>query len=153
MSDQAAPPSGPPHRGTGVRSTPGSATLPGGGRVYGGVTFAGLLMLGAGLLAVLQGIPAVGDNDVYAPVGRYLYKISLTGWGAIHIVLGAFVAVTGLCLLMDLAWARYAGLFLASLTLIAQFLFLPYAPFWSVIMVGIAVFVIWTLVFGTLAED
>ncbi|MEU0252113.1 hypothetical protein ABZ299_06270 [Streptomyces sp. NPDC006184] len=36
-------------------------------------------------------------------------------------------------------------LILAALSLIAQFLFLPYAPLWSVIVMALDVFVIWAL--------
>jgi hypothetical protein len=60
-------------------------------------------------------------------------------------VVGALAFITGLCLLRDMAWARFAGIFLAVLSLVAQFLFLPYAPVWSVIMMAIDVFVIWAL--------
>ena len=55
------------------------------------------------------------------------------------------VFATGYGLLKDMAWARTAGIVLASLSLVAQFLFLPYSPVWSVIMMAIDVFVIWAL--------
>ncbi|GGS95989.1 hypothetical protein GCM10010206_68410 [Streptomyces cinerochromogenes] len=111
----------------------------------GGVTFAGVLMVCSGILAVLQGIAAIAGDDVYFRVGSYVYRMNLTGWGTIHIVVGALVLLTGIGLLMDMAWARFAGLFLASLSLIAQFLFLPYQPVWSFVMMAIDVFVIWAL--------
>ncbi len=44
-----------------------------------------------------------------------------------------------------MAWARIVGLFLVALSLIAQFLFLPYQPVWSFVMMAIDVFVIWAL--------
>jgi hypothetical protein len=99
-------------------------------------------MLCNGVLAVLQGIAALSDDDVYARIGSYVYEMDLTGWGWVHVILGALVAVTGAGLLKAAPWARFAGIFFASLSLIAQFLFLPYAPVWSVIMMGIDVFVI-----------
>ncbi|MEU0370053.1 hypothetical protein ABZ070_07275 [Streptomyces sp. NPDC006283] len=115
------------------------------GWVRGGVAFAGVLMLCSGVLAVLQGIAAVVGDDVYGKVGNYVYRIDLTGWGWIHIVLGLAVAVTGAGVLKGAAWARYAGILLVSLSVILQFLFLPYAPFWSVIVIAIDLFVIWAL--------
>ena len=63
----------------------------------------------------------------------------------ILLVLGVIAAFTGWGILSGAAWARVAGIALASLSLIAQFLFLPYAPVWSVIMMAIDVFVIWSL--------
>ncbi|GAA4816553.1 DUF7144 family membrane protein [Streptomyces ziwulingensis] len=115
------------------------------GWVTGGVVFAGVMLLCNGALAVLQGIAAIARDDVYARIGSYVYEMNLTGWGILHVVLGALVLVTGYGLLKDMAWARFAGILLASLSLVAQFLFLPYAPVWSVIQMAIDVFVIWAL--------
>ncbi|MDH6517729.1 hypothetical protein M2164_004222 [Streptomyces sp. SAI-208] len=111
----------------------------------GGVVFAGVLMLMNGILAILQGISLLADDDVWARVGDYVYKINHTGWGVILLCLGALAAVTGAFILRGAGWARMTGIFLASLSMLAQFLFLPYAPVWSVIMIGIDFFVIWAL--------
>ncbi|MET9450625.1 DUF7144 family membrane protein [Streptomyces cinerochromogenes] len=140
---QAAQPTGPASSG-GSRPPrqPGSRA---GGWVTGGVTFAGVLMVCSGILAVLQGIAAIAGDEVYFRVGAYVYRINLTGWGTIHIIIGALVLLTGIGLLRDMTWARFAGLFLVSLSLIAQFLFLPYQPVWSFVMMAIDVFVIWAL--------
>ena len=111
----------------------------------GGVVFAGVLMLMHGILSVFQGISLLAKDDVWARVGDYVYKINLTGWGVILVCLGAVAAITGAFILRGAAWARMTGIFLASLSMLAQFLFLPYAPVWSVIMIGIDFFVIWAL--------
>lgn len=130
----------PSHQGTG--SAPRSA---GNAWTSGGTVFAGVLMLVNGLLAVLQGIAAIAEDDVYARLGDYVYEVSLTGWGWILVILGVVAAATGAGILQGAAWARAVGILLASLSLIAQFLFLPYAPLWSMIMIAIDFFVIWAL--------
>jgi hypothetical protein len=140
---QAGQPTGPNASGGSWRS-PRPAPH-GDGWVTGGVTFAGILMVCSGILAVFQGIAAVAGDDVYFRVGGYVYEMNLTGWGTIHIILGALVLLTGVGLLMDMAWARFAGMVLVALSLIAQFLFLPYQPVWSFVMMAIDVFVIWAL--------
>ncbi|MEU2228191.1 hypothetical protein [Streptomyces sp. NPDC018347] len=140
---QAAHPTGP--NASGDTWPPRQSTARGSGWVTGGVVFAGVLMLCSGILAIFQGIAAIAGNDVYVRIGAYVYKMNLTGWGTIHIVLGALVLLTGIGLLKDMTWARFVGLFLVSLSLIAQFLFLPYSPVWSVILMAIDVFVIWAL--------
>ncbi|AYN38565.1 hypothetical protein D9753_06105 [Streptomyces dangxiongensis] len=140
---QAAQPTGPGPTG-GSRSSRGSGDR-GGGWVTGGVTFAGVLMVCSGILALLQGIAAVTKDHIYVRIGDYVYKMTLSGWGTIHIILGVLVLGTGIGLLKDMTWARFAGLFLAALSLIAQFMFLPYAPLWSVILMALDVFVIWAL--------
>ncbi|MET7653993.1 hypothetical protein [Streptomyces sp. NPDC005486] len=111
-----------------------------------GVLFAGVLMLCSGVLAVLQGIAALAKDDVYARVGSYVYELDLTGWGWIHLVLGVLAAATGAALLKGMTWARFTGIFLAALSLVTQFLFLPYEPLWSIVVMAIDVFVIWSLV-------
>jgi hypothetical protein len=55
------------------------------------------------------------------------------------------VAAVGYGILKGAWWARITGIFLASLSMVAHFLFLPYTPVWSVIMVGIDFFVILAL--------
>ncbi|MFD8807110.1 DUF7144 family membrane protein [Streptomyces sp. NPDC059597] len=115
------------------------------GLAEGGAMFGGVLMLVTGILAILQGISAIAADDVYARVGLYVYKINLTGWGWILLVLGVISVITGVGVLMRQEWARMVGILLASLSIIAQFLFLPYSPIWSLIMIGIDFFVIWAL--------
>ncbi len=115
------------------------------GWVTGGVAFAGVLLLCNGVLAVLQGIAAIVEDEVYGDVGDYVYRISLTGWGWIHLILGVALVFTGWGVLVAATWARYLGIFFAAVSLVFQFMFLPYAPVWAVIMIAIDVFVIWAL--------
>ncbi|MDH6628241.1 hypothetical protein M2271_006073 [Streptomyces sp. LBL] len=124
----------------GYAPTPGEP-----GWVTGGVVFAGVLMLVNGILAIFQGISALAKDDVWASLGDYVYKVNLTGWGVILLVLGVLSALTGAGILRGEPWARIVGIFLASLNMVAQFLFLPYSPVWSIIMIAVNVFVIWAL--------
>ncbi|MFJ9865267.1 hypothetical protein [Streptomyces sp. NPDC101165] len=111
----------------------------------GGLVFAGVMLLVEGVLAVLQGISALAADDVYSRIGTYVYKINLTGWGWILLVLGVVAVVTGAGVLRRAEWARAVGIGLASLSVIAQFLFLPYSPVWALVMIAIDFFVIWSL--------
>ncbi|MFE2041950.1 hypothetical protein ACFXAZ_13660 [Streptomyces sp. NPDC059477] len=134
-----------PHSGAPTGGHRPAAPVPNSPWATGGVTFAGVLMLINGILFILQGISAIAADDVYARIGDYVYKINLTGWGWILLVLGVISVITGVGILSGAAWARVVGIALAALSLVAQFLFLPYSPFWSVIMMAIDVFVIWAL--------
>ncbi|MGW2209390.1 DUF7144 family membrane protein [Streptomyces sp. NPDC001781] len=111
----------------------------------GGAIFAGVLMLVNGILHIFQGISAIAADDVYARINAYVYKINLTGWGWILLVAGVIVVATGAGVLMGAAWARVIGIVITSLGLILQFLFLPYAPIWSLILIAIDFFIIWAL--------
>ncbi|MGV9882739.1 DUF7144 family membrane protein [Streptomyces sp. NPDC003006] len=111
----------------------------------GGTMFAGVLMLVNGLLGVFAGIAGIAKDDVYERIGDYVYKFNLTTWGWIHLVLGIVIAVTGWGILMGASWAKAAGVALAALGVVAQFLWLPYTPVWAFISIALGVFVIWAL--------
>ncbi|MFF3316741.1 hypothetical protein ACFYV5_14665 [Streptomyces sp. NPDC003035] len=111
----------------------------------GGTLFAGVLMLVIGIMDVLQGIAAIAEDDVYTRLGDYVFKFDLTSWGWIHLCLGLVVAAAGAGILTGAEWGRIAGISLASLNVIAQFLFLPYHPWWALFSMAISIFVIWAL--------
>ncbi|WP_105974819.1 DUF7144 family membrane protein [Streptomyces geranii] len=114
----------------------------------GGVVFAGVLMMVSGILGILNGIAGIATDDVYQRIGNYMYEFSLTTWGVIHLVMGVLIAFAGWGVLQGMAWARGVGVALTALYLVEYFMFLPYAPVWSVISIAIGVFVIWSLVTG-----
>ncbi|MGW5424721.1 DUF7144 family membrane protein [Streptomyces sp. NPDC003943] len=111
----------------------------------GGAFFGGVLMLVTGVVDILQGIAGIASNDVYARLGDYVYKFSLTSWGVIHLCLGVVVAIAGIGILNGAEWGRVAGISLAALNIVAQFLFLPYQPWWALFSMAVSVFVIWAL--------
>ncbi|BBA98041.1 hypothetical protein RVR_4074 [Actinacidiphila reveromycinica] len=112
----------------------------------GGAVFAGLMLMINGVLAVLEGIVGIAKDVVYVRTrGDYVYKFDVTAWGWIHLVLGVVALLVGYFLLRGLAFARYIGIFIAGLSLIANFMFLPYQPIWAIIMIAIDTFVIWAL--------
>ncbi|KND44019.1 MULTISPECIES: DUF7144 family membrane protein [Streptomyces] len=112
---------------------------------HGGMVFAGVLMMAIGVMSILNGIAGIATDDVYTNIGDYVFKFSLTTWGWIHLVLGLAVLATGWGVMQGRGWARAAGIALTSLFAIEYFMFLPYAPIWSLICIGAAVFVIWSL--------
>jgi hypothetical protein len=112
----------------------------------GGTVFAGILLLVSGVLAILEGIVGIAKDSVYIVTrGDYVYKFDVSAWGWIHLALGIVAVLVGIGLLGGSAWARYLGIGIAALNMIANFMFLPYQPVWSIIMIGIDVFVIWAL--------
>ncbi|MCB5164103.1 hypothetical protein LG634_04535 [Streptomyces bambusae] len=111
----------------------------------GGTLFAGVLMLTQGIFGVLAGIAGIAGDDVYARVGNYVFEFNLDAWGWIHLILGVLVAITGWGILQGAEWARGAGIGLAVVVMIAQFMWLPYTPWWALLSIALSVFVIWAL--------
>ncbi|MFC9787139.1 hypothetical protein [Rhodococcus sp. NPDC127528] len=106
---------------------------------------AAILLVTVGVLQVLQGIAAVAKDDVFVVGVSYTYKFDLTSWGWIHIVLGALIVLVGLALFTGASWARICAIGLAALSLIANFLWLPYYPWWSVLIIALDIVVIWAV--------
>ncbi|MGW0565040.1 DUF7144 family membrane protein [Streptomyces sp. NPDC003016] len=143
MSQTApTPPTSTSSRTPGPSGSPG---FPDEGRASGSYLFAGVLLLVSGVMAALQGIAAIIEDGMWNDIGGYVYRFNLSTWGWIHLVLGIIVAVTGWGVLKGASWARATGIVLASLSLLAQFLFLPYEPFWALVMIAVDALVIWAL--------
>ena len=118
-----------------------------------GVFLAVSVLLVLGVLSVLQGISALSGDHVFQNAGTYAYTFSLTTWGWIQVVLGAVMFLTGLGLLRGALWARIAGIVFAGLDIIASFAFAPRQPVWSIVLIGLAVFVIWSLCAAPAGSD
>lgn len=111
----------------------------------GAAAFAGVLLLINGVLAVLMGVAAVAKDTVYATAVHYIYSFNITAWGWITLVLGVILGLVGLVLLAGVAWAQWAGIMVAAVSLALQFMFLPYYPIWALIAIALDVCVIWAL--------
>jgi hypothetical protein len=109
------------------------------------IMFAGVVMMVAGVWHALAGVGALVNDDVYVATPGYIYSFDLTGWGWIHILLGIVVAAAGFVVLLGMMWARVVGIVLASVSLIANFMFIPHYPLWSLLIIGLDVAVIWAL--------
>ncbi|RAG85667.1 hypothetical protein DN069_10485 [Streptacidiphilus pinicola] len=112
-----------------------------------------MLLLINGTLGILQGASAVSKDKIYIATARYVYQFDLTGWGWVQIALGAVAIVVGVGLLADQTWARWAGIVVAALSLVGQFLWLPYYPFWAIVVMAIDLFVIWGLTRPSMVRD
>jgi hypothetical protein len=116
-------------------------------RLGGGlILFAGLMMIMVGIWRALQGLIAIFENEFYVATRNYLFQFDATTWGWIHLILGLLVAFAGYGLLSGQTWARVVAITLAVLSAIANFLWLPYYPFWSMLIIAVDIFVIWAVV-------
>ncbi|MBA8960937.1 hypothetical protein [Rhodococcus opacus] len=106
---------------------------------------AAIIMVTVGIIQFCQGIAAVAENEVFVSGVNYVYKFDLTTWGWIHIVLGVLVAAVGLALLTGAGWARVSAIVIAAVSIFANFLWLPYYPWWSVLIIALDVVVIWAV--------
>jgi hypothetical protein len=115
------------------------------GMAAGFTMLAAVLMMLSGIWGFFEGLAAIIRGSFFVVTRNYVYDLSAVGWGWIHLILGVLIAVAGVALLRDMLWARITGVVLASLIMIANFLFIPYYPFWSFVMIALNAFVIWAL--------
>jgi hypothetical protein len=76
---------------------------------------------------------------------NYTFDLDVTAWGWIHLILGIVMILTGFSLFSGKTWAAVVAIALATLSAIANFFFIPYYPFWSILVIGLDVWVIWAL--------
>ncbi|MFI0999396.1 hypothetical protein ACIP10_29795 [Streptomyces galbus] len=109
------------------------------------MAFAAVMLSIVGILDIFRGIAAIAEDDIFVSTRNYVFKFDLTGWGWIHLILGVVAVLVSIGLFQAATWARVAGVAIAGLVIIANFLSLPYYPVWSVIAIAISGFVIWAL--------
>jgi hypothetical protein len=115
------------------------------GWAVGFIMFAAIMMIMVGLFQALQGLVAIFQNEFYVTTRNYIFQFDATTWGWIHLVIGLIVAFAGFGLLSGRTWARAAAIALAVLSATANFLFIPYYPFWSLLIITLNIFVIWAV--------
>ncbi|MFC9997725.1 hypothetical protein [Nocardia sp. NPDC127526] len=106
---------------------------------------AAILLITVGALSVLSGISAVAEDTLYVVGFEYIYQLDTTTWGWVHIGLGAVLMLAGGGLMAGTTWGRFAAIGVAALSIIANFLFLPYYPWWSVLIIALDIVVIWAV--------
>ena len=109
-------------------------------------TFAGVMLIIAGAFNVIQGLVALFQNEVYVAGREYIFAFDLTAWGWTHLIVGAVVAAAGFAVLSGQVWGRSVGVGIAVLSMLANFLFIPYYPVWSLLIIALDFFVIWALI-------
>ena len=110
-----------------------------------GVAFAATMMLMIGAFHAIAGLAAILDDEYFVLVRGYAFDLDVTAWDWIHLILGLALIVTGIGLFSRAVWAGVIALFLVVLSAIDNFFFIPYAPFWALLLIALDVWVIWAL--------
>jgi hypothetical protein len=115
------------------------------GWAIGGIAFAGTIMMIVGGFQAIAGLVAIFSDDFYLQTRNYTFDLDVTAWGWIHLILGILLVVAGLSLFAQRAWAAVLAVVLAALSAIENFFFIPYYPFWSILIIALDVWIIWAL--------
>jgi hypothetical protein len=112
-----------------------------------GVIFAATMMILVGIFGAINGLVAILDDNFseYSIPANYTFDTDVTTWGWIHLIVGILVFLAGLALFSGKTWAAVVAIFIAMLSAVTNFFWIPYYPFWSILMIALDVFVIWSL--------
>ena len=113
--------------------------------VLGFTLFAAVMMMLSGLWDFFAGLAAIIRGSFFLVLPNYAFEMSVTAWGWFHLILGVCVFIAGAALLTDMLWARIVGIALASISAVVNFLYIPYQPVWSIVVIAIDAAVIWAL--------
>jgi hypothetical protein len=112
----------------------------------GWITYAGVVLVVAGLFEAIWGVTALFRTTYYlVPASGLVIGYDYAVWGWVHIGLAVLLVLTGLAVFAGQPWARYVGICLAALGMLANFLTITALPFWSLIMIAIDILVIYAL--------
>ena len=121
-----------------------SETRPSGWAV-GLTAFAGFMMLLVGFFQAIAGFAALLEDEFYVIGQEYIFQFDTTTWGWIHLIVGIVVILAGFGIFTGNVLARTVGVIVAVVSAIANFMWLPYYPVWSVVVIAIDIAVIWAL--------
>ncbi|AHH16921.1 putative membrane protein [Nocardia nova SH22a] len=106
---------------------------------------AAALLVVAGIVSIFQGISAIAKDDIYIAGPNYTYQWNTSGWGWVHLILGILVVLAAVGLFTGAVWGRILAITLLSLSILANFLWLPYYPWWSILIIALDIVVIWAI--------
>ena len=115
----------------------------------GWLLYASIMLVMVGVLNFFQGLILIAKDEIYVtgPDAAVVIIGNVTTWGWIILIVGVLEILSGLGVLSKNQWARWFGLFVASLALLAQFpVFFGPHPLWS-----LTVFIMLTMVIYGLA--
>ena len=115
------------------------------GWAAGGVAFAACLLTLVGAFHIIAGLVAIIDDNFYVVTSNYTFDLDTTGFGWIHLIVGIVILLVAFGLFNRSGWAAMTAIVLAVLSAVANFFFIPYYPFWSIVLIALDIWVIWAL--------
>jgi hypothetical protein len=109
------------------------------------ITFSVVMLMVIGVSNIIGGIAAIGDSKFFPGAAKYLVgDLHSLGWAVL--ILGAVQVVAGLGVRAGSFAAVWIGVVSAGLNLVAQLLFLPAQPLWSLGLAALDAAVLFGLV-------
>ena len=98
-----------------------------------------------GAFQALKGLSGIVHDKYLVVAPSTIYAFDLTVWGVIHLLVGLALLAIGVALLRGQTWGRVAGMIVAVVSAILNFVWLPYSPLWAIVVIAVDILIIWAL--------
>jgi hypothetical protein len=111
-----------------------------------------ILLIAVGIREVVQSISALAGDEVIVTGIEYTYQFDVIAWGGVHLVLGVIAVASGIALFTGVAWARVGAVVICAVSILVNFLWLPYYPAGAVTIIALNAVVIWAVATWNIEE-
>ena len=115
------------------------------GWAVGGMAFAATIMVMVGTFQVIVGLVAIFNDDFFVVTRNYTFDLDTTAFGWVHLIIGLLMAGAGFSLFGRKTYGAVMVILIASISAVANFFFIPYYPFWAILVIALDVWVIWSV--------
>lgn len=111
----------------------------------GWVLFSSVLMIGAGIMRVFDGLWAFAKDDEVENLRTVFWDDNLAAYGWLWLSVGVLLIAAGGALLSGAQWARWFGVIAAGIAAVTAMTWIYAYPIWSLVSILLAVLVIYGL--------
>jgi hypothetical protein len=111
---------------------------------FGWLLFAATMLGLAGVLSIIDGIVGLSKSSFYTSNAHYVFS-DLRTWAWITLIIGVLLIMAAMGVFSGSGFARWFGILIAGLNLIAHFSSVQAYPFWSLIVITLDILIIYAL--------
>ncbi len=115
-----------------------------GGRGYGLIFFASILLFVAGFFNMIYGIAAIANSHVFVANAHYVIG-DLRAWGWVTLIISVLMLVAGAGVLAGNQLARWFAVAVVGISAIEMMFVLPAYPFWALVIIAADIVALWGL--------
>ena len=106
-------------------------------------SFAAVLLIVVGVFHLVQGFGALFSDGDFTTAKGYLLGSDGSKWGWAQLILGVAALAAGFALRQRKDWARGVAVLVATVSMFASFLWIPYSPVAALVILALDFFVMW----------
>jgi hypothetical protein len=108
-----------------------------------GTLAAAAVLATSAILTFFVGVFALAANDLVVAGPGYEYTFQLSGWGWVNILTGIVLAAMAVAVCFGATWARVTAIIATCLAIVVTFLWMPYYPTGSIVLIALDVVAVW----------